>query len=130
MEQRGELFTAILDYSENGAIPSFTGELRMAFAFIRSSLDRNAVAWEETRKKRAEAGRLGGLAKVANAKRAKQSLATVANLAVNVPVSVNETNTTKSASDKLNGGPSVLTGLSEISPDTKIAPWAERRGRC
>lgn len=88
MEQRGELFTAILDYSENGIVPSFTGELKMAFAFIRCSLDRDADKWEETRSKRAEAGRLGGLAKVANATNAKQNEQDLANQAVNVSVPV------------------------------------------
>ena len=88
MEQRGELFTAILDYSENGVIPDFTGELKMAFAFIRSAIDRDTEAWAEKRMKRAESGRLGGLAKVANATSAKQTKQTVANQAVNVPVNV------------------------------------------
>lgn len=88
MEQRGQLFTAILDYSENGTVPTFTGELKMAFAFIRSALDRDAEAWEKKREKRVESGRLGGLAKVANATNAKQNKQTVANLAVNVPVNV------------------------------------------
>lgn len=88
MEQRGELFTAILDYSEHGIVPEFTGELKMAFAFIRCSLDRDADKWEETRSKRAEAGRLGGLAKVANATNAKQTEQELANQAVNVSVPV------------------------------------------
>ena len=57
----------------------------MAFAFIRTSLDRDAEAWAEKRAKRAEAGRSGGLAKAANASSSKQN---VANLAVPVPVSV------------------------------------------
>lgn len=85
-EQRGELFTAILDYSEFGALPEFDGALMMAFAFIRMSLDRDAAAWEEKRAKRAEAGRNGGLAKAANASNAKQ---VQANLPVNVLVPVN-----------------------------------------
>lgn len=89
MEQRGELFTAILDYSEHGIVPNFTGELKMAFSFIRCSIDRDAGKWEETRAKRANAGRLGGLAKVANASNAKQIEQNVANQAVNVSVPVN-----------------------------------------
>lgn len=84
-EQRGKLFIALLDYSEYGELPDFDGALLMAFAFIRTSLDRDAEAWAEKRAKRAEAGRSGGLAKAANASDAKQS---VANLAVNVPVNV------------------------------------------
>ena len=64
------------------------GALLMAFAFIRTSLDRDAEAWAEKRAKRAEAGRSGGLAKVANASNASSSKQNVANLAVPVPVSV------------------------------------------
>lgn len=85
-EQRGKLLTAILNYSEYGELPDFDGALLMAFAFIRTSLDRDAESWAEKRAKRAEAGRNGGLAKAANASNAKQSQA---NLAVNAPVPVN-----------------------------------------
>lgn len=55
-EQRGKLFIALLNYSEYGELPDFDGELLMAFAFIRTSLDRDAEAWAEKRAKRAEAG--------------------------------------------------------------------------
>lgn len=115
MEQRGELFTAILDYSENGTLPAFTGELRMAFAFIRSSLDRDAAAWEAKRVKRAEAGRLGGLAKVANATNAKQKNQLMANQAVNVPVPVPV------------NVPGSIPDLSAVDPDTTVSPRFERR---
>lgn len=84
-EQRGKLFIALLNYSEYGELPDFDGALLMAFAFIRMSLDRDAEAWAEKRAKRAEAGRSGGLAKVANASIASSSKQNVANLAVNVP---------------------------------------------
>lgn len=87
-EQRGKLFLALLNYSEYGDLPDFDGALLMAFAFIRTSLDRDAEAWAEKRAKRAEAGRSGGLAKVANASNASSSKQNVANLAVPVPVSV------------------------------------------
>lgn len=87
-EQRGKLFIALLNYSEYGELPDFDGALLMAFAFIRMSLDRDAEAWAEKRAKRAEAGRSGGLAKVANASIASSSKQNVANLAVNVPVNV------------------------------------------
>lgn len=83
--QRGQLFMAILNYSEHGALPDFDGALLMAFAFIRTSLDRDAEAWAEKQAKRAEAGRNGGLAKAANASNAKQN---EANLAVPVPAPV------------------------------------------
>ena len=87
-EQRGKLYLALLNYSEYGELPDFDGALLMAFAFIRTSLDRDAEAWAEKRAKRAEAGRSGGLAKVANASNASSSKQNVANLAVPVPVSV------------------------------------------
>ena len=87
-EQRGKLFLALLNYSEYGELPDFDGALLMAFAFIRTSLDRDAEAWAEKRAKRAEAGRSGGLAKVANASNASSSKQNVANLAVPGPVSV------------------------------------------
>lgn len=87
-EQRGKLFLALLNYSEYGELPDFDGALLMAFAFIRTSLDRDAEAWAEKRAKRAEAGRSGGLAKVANASIASDAKQSVANLAVNVPANV------------------------------------------
>lgn len=90
-EQRGKLFLALLNYSEYGELPDFDGALLMAFAFIRTSLDRDAEAWAEKRAKRAEAGRSGGLAKVANASNASNASSSkqnVANLAVPVPVPV------------------------------------------
>ena len=87
-EQRGKLFLALLNYSEYGDLPDFDGALLMAFAFIRTSLDRDAEAWAEKRAKRAEAGRSGGLAKAANASNASSSKQNVANLAVPGPVSV------------------------------------------
>lgn len=87
-EQRGKLFMAILDYSENGEVPAFTGMLQMAFAFIRTAIDRDASAWEMKRANRREAGRKGGLAKQANATNARQSNSSVANLAVPVPAPV------------------------------------------
>ncbi len=88
-EQRGKLFIALLDYSEYGELPDFDGALLMAFAFIRTSLDRDAEAWAEKRAKRAAAGRNGGLAKVANASIASDTKQSQAKLAVNVPVPVN-----------------------------------------
>ena len=104
-EQRGKLFIALLNYSEYGELPDFDGALLMAFAFIRTSLDRDAESWAEKRAKRAEAGRNGGIAKaakVANASNAsitsdaKQSLANLAvpvSVSVPVPVNVNTPNT-------------------------------------
>lgn len=84
-EERGKLFLAILDYSEFGVEPDYEGALEMAFAFIRTSIDRDSEAWEAKRQKRVDAGRKGGQAKSGIAKQNKQSLA---NQAVPVPVPV------------------------------------------
>ena len=87
--ERGKLFLAILNYSEFGVCPDFDGALQMAFVFIKTALDRDAVAWEAKREKRREAGSLGGrqrAANQANAFLARQEQANQANQAVPVPV--------------------------------------------
>lgn len=87
--ERGRLLSAILNYSEYGEEPEFTGALQMAFAFIKKALDRDAEAWENKREKRTEAGSKGGkqrAANQANAIFAMQAQANQANQAVPVPV--------------------------------------------
>ena len=122
MEQRGELFTAILDYAAKGIVPEFTGELKMCFAFVRSTLDRDAVAWEEKRQKRAAAGRLGGLAKVANATNAKQNKQAEANQAVNVNVPVNVKDGKEAKVANATDGDRPFEGP---SAEKDLAPWVE-----
>ena len=65
-EERGRLFSAIFDYSEFGETPDFTGALQMAFAFVRTALDRDAEMWESKQEKRREAGSKGGKQTAAN----------------------------------------------------------------
>ena len=55
--ERGRLFSALLDYSEYGMVPDFSGPLLMAFGVIRQAMDRNSRKWAETCERRAEAGR-------------------------------------------------------------------------
>lgn len=96
--ERGRLFSAILNYSEFGELPDFSGPLRMAFAFIRTALDRDSEKWEDKRQKRVEAGRAGGIrsgevrkqnqANEANASESKQTKQNQANQAVPVPAPV------------------------------------------
>lgn len=74
-EDQGRLLMAIFDYVETGAEPSLEPIPMMAFSFIRAQLDRDLKKYEETCKRRAEAGRAGGYAKAANASKAKQTLA-------------------------------------------------------
>ena len=86
---RGKLFLAILDYSEWGTEPDFTGALGMCFAFVKTAIDRDAAAWEAKREKRREAGSIGGKqsqANRANACFASRDEGGQANQAVPVPV--------------------------------------------
>lgn len=60
-EDCGRLFRAVLQYANRGEIAELSGEVKMAFRFIRSQLDRDAAKWAETSKKRAAAGAKGGV---------------------------------------------------------------------
>lgn len=60
MEQRGELFTAILMYAAGKEIPELSGMVKMAFSFIKIRMDRDAAEYEKTTLARAAAGRKGG----------------------------------------------------------------------
>lgn len=75
MEQRGALLTAILEHSLGIEQTDLDPITKLAYRVIASQLDRDRKKWERTCKKRAEAGRRGGLAK---ASKAKQDLANVA----------------------------------------------------
>lgn len=60
MEQRGILLTALMKYALKDEIPEMDGMTKMAFSFIKSQLDRDSKKYDETCKKRAESGKLGG----------------------------------------------------------------------
>jgi len=97
-EECGKLFRAILRYVNHGEVTKLTGEVRMAFNFIRAHLDRDREKWVATSEKRSAAGAKGGTksgetrrkqaeANEANASTTKQN---EANEAVNVYVNDNE----------------------------------------
>lgn len=111
-EQAGKLIKHLLEYV-NDKNPEFENDellLRIAFEPIKLQLKRDLKDWEEARRKRSEAGHLGGI-KSAESRRLKQSEAneaqleklkqgqaspsktkrTQANQAVNVNVNVNDT---------------------------------------
>lgn len=79
MEQRGELFTAILSRAAGEAIPELDPITNMAFSFISTQLDRDFAKWEDTCKKRAAAGREGGKA---SGRSRKQKQASEANASI------------------------------------------------
>lgn len=45
-DERGKLVIALLDYAQNGTIPELSGASMMAFAFIKSQIDRDAEKYE------------------------------------------------------------------------------------
>ena len=89
-EDAGKLFHTICRYSLGEEIGDLEGKIQVAFNFFKNRLDKYRKKWEKTRKARIESGKLGGLAKQANAKFAKQNKQTVANLPVNVSDSVSD----------------------------------------
>ena len=79
MEQRGVLITALMSYVADKDIPDMDGMTAMAYSFIKSQIDRDFEKYEETCRKRAEAGKLGGRPKEANGFSEKQNKAKKAN---------------------------------------------------
>ncbi len=91
-DKAGKMFKALFDYS-NGEEVNIPKSINGVFLVIKQSIDDNDAKWEETRRKRQEAGSKGGKAKASNAKhnQAKSSTAkqSQANLAVNGNVNAN-----------------------------------------
>ena len=46
-DERGRLIIALLDYAENGTIPTLEGASNMAFAFIKAQIDRDTEKYNE-----------------------------------------------------------------------------------
>ena len=89
-EQIADLFCAILSTGSDMALPELDEKTKTAFSFVRFGLEENARKWDETRHKRAEAGRKGGYKKAENERLRKAAeLANLANLAVNDNDNVN-----------------------------------------
>lgn len=85
-EDAGKLIKHIFAYV-NDENPEQTDKLlKIAFLPIKTQLKRDLVIWDEKKQQRAEAGRMGGLAKASKASNASEILA---NLAVNVNGNVN-----------------------------------------
>jgi hypothetical protein len=60
MEERGELLTIIMLYQMDEELPEVSPMVKMAFSFIKAQLDKDDAKYQETCKKRAEAGKMGG----------------------------------------------------------------------
>lgn len=66
-DELGQLFRAIFSYVNRGVVLDLSPSCKMAFSFIRKDLDRNQAKYEETCRKRREAGSKGGRPPKANA---------------------------------------------------------------
>lgn len=67
MEDVGQLFCAILEYTETGAVPQLDSPVAaMAWEFIRQRLDASIEKWDATREKRRQAGSRGGRQRAAH----------------------------------------------------------------
>lgn len=77
-EQRGDLLTAIMSYQMGEELPEMDGATAMAFSFIKEQLNRDNAKYEETLKKRSDAGKQGGRPK-ANESEEKKEKAKKAN---------------------------------------------------
>ena len=75
MEQRGALLTAILEHSRGMDQTELDPITKLAYRVITSQLDRDRKKWERTCKKRAEAGRKGGIASGQARSKTKQNQA-------------------------------------------------------
>lgn len=88
-EQAGKLIKAIYEYVETGEMPNLDNVLDLVIIPFKQNLDRNADKYEETKKKRSEAGKLG--AEIKKQKQAKQANAKFANnKQANQAVNVND----------------------------------------
>lgn len=59
-EQLGKLFRALFDYEIDRTEPKFSGELKIAFGFIKKDLDINLVKYDNICKRNRENGQNGG----------------------------------------------------------------------
>jgi len=76
-EQRGQLFYAIYKY-QLGEELELSPIIKIAFSQFKNQFQRDNEKYENTCKRRAEAGSKGGKQKVANASKSKQKVANVA----------------------------------------------------
>ena len=118
-EDAGKLFHTICRYSLGEEIGDLEDKIQVAFSFFKVRLDENRKNWEKTRIERKKAGRLGGLAKQANANFAKQNEQTVANVAVSDNVNVSDSVSVNDIKKKASPSDAVITILEDLNKRTK-----------
>ena len=55
--ERGRLVLALLDYQKYGALPDFSGDLRIVFKVLRRDVDQSVARWESECARRSAAGK-------------------------------------------------------------------------
>ena len=60
--EQAQLLASILEYHRTGKAPVLEGAVKMAFSFIKATLDRDRQKWEHVKEARTQAGRKGGIA--------------------------------------------------------------------
>jgi len=118
-EDAGKLFHTICRYSLGEEIGDLEDKIQVAFNFFKNRLDKYRKKWEKTRKARIESGKLGGLAKQANANFAKQNEQTVANVAVSDNVNVSDSVSVNDIKKKASPSDEVITILEDLNKRTK-----------
>lgn len=117
-EQAGKLIKAIYEYVSTGKLPKLDPLLDIAITPIKQNLDKNADKYEEVKKKRSEAGKIG--AEIKKQKQAKQANANFAkskqaNQAVNVNDNVNDNvNVNDNDNNNNNASDSCVDGLQDV----------------
>jgi len=114
-EDAGKLFHTICRYSLGEEIGDLEDKIQVAFNFFKNRLDKNRKNWEKTRNERIKSGRLGGLAKQANANFAKQNKQTVANVAVSDNVNVCDSVSVNDNKKKASPSDEIMTILKDLN---------------
>ena len=120
--QKGALLDAIFCHAGGEEMPTLDPMTLMAFRFMAAQLDRDLKKWEETCRKRAEAGRKGAEARLRNAKQA------IASSAEDRPANQADTDT-DTESDTDSESESECEGVSDAVPPALEAVAAYCRAR-
>lgn len=121
MEQRGELFTAILCYASGEEMPELDLATDMIFGVIQERIDRDTALYLEKIQKRVEAGKMGGRPK-ANGFSEKQEKAKKANgfsEKQNNPDNVNDNDNVKENINTLADAKALFERLWKMYPNKK-----------
>ena len=126
--ERLQLYDAILDYSQTGEVPEFSGTLGVVWDYIQPTLDEDNARYEATREKRAKAGALGGSAKARNAERDGADLANLANASDGKQEEAEEANLTNLANSiQSNSIQSNSVQFNSVTGDRAAKPPAHTR---